>query len=160
MNLYALRKLIGETWSDHWNLINDGPQYNYNLGTINDVATVTGWHHARAVLTEDVDVALEFGMTDDPFGHRENWRADWAPFADPKVSGEYCDVFYRGALVDRVHLVSVDGGRAILPLPHHREGQWTVMDWDYTVARLVDDLTGHREFATYFENSGIYKWPA
>lgn len=160
MNLYDLRKTVAETWTDHWNLIDNGPLYNHAMGTVNDVATVTGFHNARAILLDDLDVAIEFGMPDDPFDARSNWTEDWAPFPDPKIRGEFADLFYRGALVDRVHLASVDGGRAILPLPERRDGEWITLDWPYEMARVVDDLSGSHDFVDYFARSGLRKWPA
>lgn len=116
MKFYELRKQITEAYGDYWHHINGGSQFHYDLGTVNDLASVFGYHSARAVLLNDVDIAIEYGMTDDPLD-RQAWVADWAPFPDPNVHGKYADVFYRGALVDRVHLASVDGGRAFLPAP-------------------------------------------
>jgi len=160
MRLDQIRATIIETTADHWHLINEGAQFNYNLGTINDVATVAGYHSARAILRADVDIALEFGMTDDPFGSREDWTEEWSYFADSRIAGEYVDVFYRGGLVDRVHVASVDGHRAVLPLPHRVGGSWSVLDWPYQVARVVDGLTGNHSFEDYFVRSGIKKIPA
>ena len=160
MNLHEIYKTIIDTVDDHWNVINSGPQFNYSLGTIDDVATVTGYHETRAVLIDDVDIAIEYGMSDDPFDRKKNWTEDWAPFPDKKISAEFCDIFYRGALVDRTLLAIVDGGRATLPLPTKESGQWIAMDRPYHLARLVDSFNGGREFESYFERSGITKWPA
>lgn len=60
----------------------------------------------------------------------------------------------------RIELARVDGGRATLPLPELYEGEWVAMDWPYKVAQLVDRLNGAHEFESYFERSGIRKWPA
>ncbi|GAA2023336.1 hypothetical protein GCM10009819_02570 [Agromyces tropicus] len=57
-------------------------------------------------------------------------------------------------------MASVDGGRAILPVPEHRDGQLIVMDRPYQPGRLINDITDRREFDRYFEQSKIYKWPA
>lgn len=160
MKLYEIHTTIAGTWDDHWNVLNEGPLFNYNLGTINDVATVAGFHSGRAVLLDDVDIAIEYGMSIDPFGNRGNWTESWAPFPDPNIVGEYCDIYYRGALVDRVVLASVDGGRATLPMPEKRDGKWIAMDRPYQLARLVDSFTSGREFEGYFKRSGIRKWPA
>ncbi|AWB88530.1 hypothetical protein C2138_02275 [Salinibacterium hongtaonis] len=122
--------------------------------------TVSGYHSARAVLVDDLDVSIEYGMTSDPFGSRENWTEPWSAFPDPKIRGEYCDVFYRGALVDRIHLASVDGGRATLPLPQRKDDEWVVMDWPFRVARLVDSFNNGNEFEDYVKRSGIRKLPA
>jgi hypothetical protein len=161
MHLHQLRAKIAATWDEHWNHIQGGPMFNYNLGTINDVATVAGWHSARAVLQEDVDIAIEYGMPDSAHRPNQDWVEEWSAFPDDKIRGEYADVFYRGSLVDRVHLASVDGGRAVLPLPDRREGQWIVLDWPYQVGRIVHELSCPSEsFEDYFRRSGITKWPA
>ena len=159
MKLYEIRQLITETEPDYWNVITSGPLFNYNLGNINEVATVAGWHYGRAVLIEDVDIALEYGMPAHAHA-REGWAPEWAQFPDPSASAEYCDVLYRGSIVDRVLLASVDGGRAVLPVPERREGGWIVMDWPYHLARLVDGFGGSCDFEEYFEHSEIEKWPA
>ncbi|MBT9608143.1 hypothetical protein [Microbacterium sp.] len=161
MKLHEIRQEIRESMAEYWNYIPQGPLFNYNLGNSGDQAQVFGWHDARAVLEHDVDIALEFGMSDDPFDNKENWTEEWSQFPDNKIRAFYCDVFYRGALVDRVLLASVDGHRATLPLPARRPGGgWTVEDWPYQVARVVDDLHGHRDFEDYFRRSGIEKLPA
>lgn len=160
MQLYEIWGKISESWGDGWNYIPAGPLFNYNLGTVNEVATVLGWHDARAVLQEDVDVAIEWGMSSDPFDHRREFKPEWAPFPDPAVALCYADLFYRGSLVDRVSIASVDGGRAYLPTPHRRDDQWVVMDRPYQLARLINDIAGTEEFESYFERSRIYKWPA
>lgn len=160
MKLFEIRRIISDSWDDHWNVIREGPIYSYSLGTINELATVAGYHSARAVLLDDLDISIEYGMPSDPFDTRSNWTESWSSFPDPKISGEYCDVFYRGALVDRTHLASVDGGRATLPLPQRKDDEWITMDWPYQVARLIDGLNGGHDFADYFKRSGIRRWPA
>jgi hypothetical protein len=160
VQLHEIWKTIGESWDEWWNYIPEGPLYNYNLGNSNDVANVFGWHDARAVLNEDVDIAIEWGMSADPFENRRDFTPEWAPFPDRSVSLFYADIFYRGSLVERVSLASVDGGRAYLPTPQMRDGQWITMDRPYQLARLISDIVGNTEFVSYFERSGIFKWPA
>lgn len=160
MQLHEIWDEIRKSYGEYWSYIPEGPLFNYNLGTSNGVATVYGWHDARAVLVHDVDIALEWGMSDDPFERKLDYRPAWAPFPDSVVSLFYADVFYRGSLVIRETLASVDGGRAVLPVPQTREGKLTAMDRPYQLARVIDDIMGHREFESYFERSGIYKWPA
>lgn len=158
MKLHELRSMITETWDDYWNVILEGPLYNYNLGNSGETATVAGWHSGRAVLMDDVDVAIEWGMPTSMFDRE--WKPEWSAFPDPVAHPEYCDILYRGSLVDRVEVASIDGGRAVLPIPTRRDDEWIAMDWPYHVARLVDSFSSGREFETYFERSGIRKWPA
>lgn len=160
MQLHEIWAKISESWDEWWNYIPEGPLYNYNLGTSDGIATVLGWHDGRAVLNEDVDIAIEWGMSADPFESRRDFKPDWAPFPDRSVQLCYADVFYRGSLVERVSIASVDGGRAYLPTPEWRDDRWVVMDRPYQLVRLINDITDTREFESYFERSGIYKWPA
>ncbi|MDQ0649513.1 hypothetical protein QFZ53_003709 [Microbacterium natoriense] len=160
MQLHEIWAKISESWDEWWNYIPEGPLYNYNLGTSNGGASVFGWHDARAILNEDVDIAIEWGMSEDPFENRRDYKPEWAPFPDPTAHLCYADIFYRGALVDRVLMASVDGGRAYLPAPEHKDGKLIVMDRPYQLVRLINDITGTRDFESYFERSGIYKWPA
>ncbi|TQK19110.1 hypothetical protein FBY40_1601 [Microbacterium sp. SLBN-154] len=160
MQLHEIWKEIIESHEGYWNYIPRGPLFNYNLGTSNGAAWVAGYHDARAVLLHDVDIALEFGMDSNIWQEREPAKPEWAPFADREVFFVWCDIMYRGSLVDRVELASVDGGRATLPFPEKRDGEWIVMDRPYHLARVIDDIQGGREFEEYFERSGIRKWPA
>lgn len=159
MQLHEIRKEIEDTHSDYWTQI-DGPLFRYNVGLSNDSISHVGWHETRWILNHDIDIAIEFGLATDLFGTGGDLRPEWAPFPDPSVDTMYADVFYRNALVDRVVVAYVDGGRAVLPVPKRDADRWIAMDWPYQLARLVDDLMGHREFTNYFAQSGIYKWPA
>lgn len=160
MQLHEIWAKIGESWGEWWNYLPEGPLFNYNLGNSGDEASVFGWHDARAVLIEDVDIAVEWGMSADPFENRRDYKPEWAPFADPSVAICYADIFYRGSLVERVSIASVDGGRAYLPTPKRKDDRWIVMDRPYQLVKLINDLTDSRDFEPYFERSGIYKWPA
>lgn len=160
MQLHEIWDKISESWSDWWNYLPEGPLFNYNLGTTDDAASVFGWHEARAVLIEDVDIAIEWGMSSDPFDRRSDFKPEWAPFPDESVALCYADIFYRGSLVERVSIASVDGGRAYLPTPDRKDDQWIVMDRSYQLARVINDITDTRDFESYFERSGIRKWPA
>ena len=160
MQLHEIWAKISESWGEWWNYIPQGPLFNYNLGTSNGDASVLGWHDARAVLIEDVNIAIEWGMSDDPFEHRRDYKPEWAPFADRSVHLVYADIFYAGALVERIMMASVDGGRAYLPVPKLDGDRWIVLDRPYQLVRLINDITDTDDFDSYFERSGIYKWPA
>lgn len=160
MKQYELWNLITESWDTWWTYLPEGPLFNYNLGTSNGQATVWGYHDARAVLIEDIDVAIEWGMSSDPLEHRRDFTPEWAPFPDPTVELCFADIYYRGALVERISIASVDGGRMYLPTPEKHEGSWVVMDRPYQLVRVINDITNARDFESYFERSGIYKWPA
>lgn len=160
MQLHEIWNKISESWDEWWNFIPEGPLFNYNLGTSNGTAAVLGWHDARAVLNENVNISIEWGMPEDPFENRRDYKPEWAKFPDPTAHLVYADLFYAGALVDRVLMASVDGGRAYLPVPKREGDRWVVMDRPYQLVRLISDISGSRDFDDYFKRSGIYKWPA
>lgn len=106
MDLWALRKTIGETWDEHWHTLKNGPYFHDGFG---EVESVEGHylehksHYFRSVLTSDIDVSLEFGMSLDS-DRREVTIAGFGwdfTFPDESIRREFIDIFYRGALVDR-----------------------------------------------------------
>jgi hypothetical protein len=108
-------------------------------------------HFARATYRSDVSLGLAWGL---PYEHGETWEEDWAAFPDKKIRGYWADVLWNGAPLDRVLLLLVDGGRAYLPSPPR--GSMSVHRLNYSVARLVDALSGRpTEFDSYFTRSGM-----
>ena len=78
-------------------------------------------HDERIVLTSNVDIAIEWGLTrrSDSLAERHLW-SEKAGFADPATQRSLlADVLYKGELVDRFYLVYVDGGRAYFPSPRN-----------------------------------------
>lgn len=128
-------------------------------------------HGEKAVLIDDIDVSLEWGFTWSD-GRDEDWP--WANgFPDQKAQSFWADIFYRGALVDRVRLVSVDGGRAHLPTagavrndggdpgqpaPSMASYDWYVDDWDYDVARVINSIQD-LDFHQYFRGARLKRGP-
>jgi len=107
----------------------------------------------RAVLRPDVSVSLEWGRTvTDPVA--EPWTAR---FADKHSVGLNVDVLYHGAVVFRDYLISVDGGRCILPHPKVDEARgWTATKRQEALARAVHSLAGGSyDFDDYLRRSGI-----
>jgi hypothetical protein len=80
----------------------------------------------------------------------------WLRFADPEGRRCLVDLFYMGTLVDRRSYISVDGGRASLPMPEDRGGVPTVARRDSALVRLIDSL-GNREsrYEEYFRRAGF-----
>jgi hypothetical protein len=108
-------------------------------------------HVSRAVYRANISLGLAWGL---PYEHGEPWEEQWAAFPDRNIRGYWADVLWNGAPVDRVLLLLVDGGRAYLPSPPR--GAMTVHPLNYSVARLVDALSGRQsEFESYFVRSGI-----
>lgn len=159
MELWALRKLIGESWDEHWHRLEVGPYFHDGFGSVISQEgryLEHNAHYHRAVLTSDVDVSLEFGLSlDDDRGtvSLEGYGWDFT-FPDPSIRREFIDIFYRGALVDRLLVLDVDGGRATLPIADKINGAWTVHGWEYDIVALVDSLGGNSEFKSYFDQTG------
>jgi hypothetical protein len=107
----------------------------------------------RAVFRLDLGVALEWGrMVTDPVSERWTER-----FTDKHAVGLYVDVLYFGAVVFRDYVISVDGGRCILPHPKPTDtGGWTATARQEALARTVHGLAGGSyDFDDYLQRSGI-----
>jgi hypothetical protein len=107
----------------------------------------------RAVFRLDLGVALEWGrtVTDPVF---ELWTER---FSDKHAVGLYVDVLYYGAVIFRDYVISVDGGRCILPHPKFDDsGGWTATARQEALARTVHGLAGGSyDFDDYMQRSGI-----
>jgi len=75
-------------------------------------------HASEAFLKEDPRLRItnrsdDYGVQNSQFVER------WAnSFPDPKAVGYWYDVTYDHALIERVILIGVDGGRCLLPIPN------------------------------------------
>jgi len=88
------------------------------------------------VYLEDVNLRMEskHGEEDE---HVDDFREPWAnKFPDSRARSYYVNVYYGATLIERVILVTVDGGRARLPLP--RIGSLSVPELNLAVARVFD----------------------
>jgi hypothetical protein len=178
VQLFELEKIFEETSSVHWEVITGGPTFlhGYRVGGSQNEARISGVeeHYSVAVLRADIDLRIAWGYDPD-FGRREEYSYfKEHTFADPAVSTELGDVFYRGALVQRHWLLSVDGSRALLPMPtaRHKDGASLISedpnDYEQFVtqrqvnfARLVNDLReSYADFEEYLRRSGFVVDPA
>ena len=57
---------------------------------------------------------------------------------DKHAIGYWYDLLYDGAFIDRQILVSVDGGRALIPPP--KPGTTEISVWNYHFAKIHDTL--------------------
>ncbi|HHF0511916.1 TPA: hypothetical protein ACPHTW_004591 [Vibrio antiquarius] len=92
----------------------------------------------RAKYTED-------GIQNDDF--REAW-ANCHP--NSRAVGYWYELYYDGAFIDRILLVSVDGARAIIPPPCIDTGK--IQRYEYSIAK-IHDVTGTVD--EYIERSGL-----
>ena len=108
-----------------------------------------------AVNKDDVNLRLVMKHTGEGV-QREDFKADWANrHPDPSATGYWCDIYYCSTHVSRTILVSVDGGRALLPVPRQEgaEGKLTeVLLYDYRIAQIFDSLGTLDE---YMRRSGL-----
>ncbi|SDW92447.1 hypothetical protein [Nitrosomonas oligotropha] len=102
-----------------------------------------------AVNKRDVNLRLVMNYLDE--GKQcDDFQEDWANrHPDRHATGYWCDTYYGSTHVARNILVSVDGGRAMLPLPRQRgiDGKITeVLPFDYRIAQIFDSLGSLDEY--------------
>lgn len=151
MNLGELRDTIANSGTADWRRIEGGPVYRDRFVHWESPANGTSGievhsHSSAAVYQPDIDLTLAYGM--DAPGATRQPSFTWATFPDPDVSIHIADVFWRGALVDRVDFVYVDGGRCILPIGDGHQGL-RITRYGYAVARLLDSLENGDRFEEY-----------
>ena len=81
-----------------------------------------------------------------PYGEPRDFNEEWATnHADSKAQTSEYEVRYGGSVICRKMLVSVDGGRATLPMP--RRNTTIIPKKDYNFAQIVapDDLDEYIE---------------
>ena len=89
-----------------------------------------------SVLRADVDLRIEQQHNDEEDPLRD-FHEEWANcHPDPSAHRVFFTIYYRATPVHRFMLVSVDGGRALLPLPEVRTRN--VRRERYELARAVD----------------------
>ena len=85
-----------------------------------------------------------------------NFTALWAnKYPDPKAIGYWCNLYNESTLIERFILVSVDGGRAMLPVPranNNKQHPLQITELDYKVAQIHDSL---KTLSQYFGWSGL-----
>jgi hypothetical protein len=109
---------------------------------------INDWEHQSindktiARYKRDVNLRFEINYTGDGI-QQKDFQEEWAnSHPDPKARGYWCDLYYNQSLIERFVLVSVDGGRAMLPIPKEGGiGYWDqVLLLDYKVAEIHDAL--------------------
>jgi hypothetical protein len=123
MTLQALMERVITSQREDWHTINcfgadRGPAYRDRFTFWSKLNGQSGVleaesHDIVAVYMPDVSITLAWGLR-----HIDDFEEEWAnKFSEPHASSFYVDVFYNNALIFRDICVSVDGGRATLPLP-------------------------------------------
>ena len=118
-----------------------------NLHTLTQtISSTTGhdWHDCFIetnaapikVLIADLSIRLVSGAE-----HNANFKEAWANnFADPMASSDYVEVHLNGAAVDALVLVSVDGGRCLIPMPQS-QSNLSISRYHYAIALAFNDQT-------------------
>jgi hypothetical protein len=160
MNFWELRGVIQKSDSSEWRKVDEGPTYrsrfaaSYGPGQEN-FRLEEDSHHTVAVYIPDVDITIAYGMGED-FPHADRsgeidrhfaWMENFADKSGFKICR--ADIFWRGSLVDRTDYILVDGYRAALPIGGGHDGL-DITEFDRDIARLVDEIDGHREFNSYY----------
>jgi hypothetical protein len=160
-----------EWWSEPCWGARSGPSYHYQPEfwelIDGDTNVLKMKEHSNvAAYKPDVSITIAWGLK-----FLDDFKEEWAnKFPDPHASGGYLDVFYNNALVFRDVYVTVDGGRAKLPLP--------TIKWDekekkilalnvpkrrYHFIKLLDSLEYISQYDSYFQRAGFTvideNWP-
>lgn len=114
-------------------------------------------HGARSITSYTGDSNLRFEIDYTSEGTQsDNFQEPWANrHPDSRATGYWCRLYYGSSLIAQYVLVSVDGGRAMLPLPSlgpDREHPGPVAILAYKVARIHDFLGSLDE---YMRRSGL-----
>lgn len=170
MRLDEIRTLISKSDQDDWEKIGcwgagSGPSYLESFSVWTGPSKTWGLdvesHSVIAVFRDDVDLRIAWGWDPDDAADHRNLYFPWQEkLPDSKVTRFYADVFWRGALVDRMMMLSVDGGRAYMPLgrPKYEDKEWiteVVPDWEYKFTRLVHSFEHTDSYETYFQRVGF-----
>ena len=157
MTLQNLISIVISSHPNDWNRINcdaGGPCYcdrfhSAETESGQSYLTVTS-HSDIAIFMPHLSISLAFG-----YEWRQDFKEHWAnKFLEPFASGCFLDLLYSGVLVFRTHYVSVDGGRAYLPLP--RSSDQLIVPANYAqLICLLDHLRGISDFERYFKQAGF-----
>ena len=135
MDLDSALSIVRQGQYDEWNVINDA--YPIVAAYKPDLNLTISWGRARS----------------------DHFAEPWATkFADSHATSSYLEVYFASALVFRTFYVTVDGGRADLPVPSERDGILTVSREDDALIRAISTLQGPQRlemYDEYFRRAGI-----
>lgn len=105
----------------------------------------------EAFLKEDPRLRISVRYDEDGIQQKDFTESWMTAFADPTASCYWFDLSYDHALIDRFILVSVDGGKAELPLPE--PGSLHIDPLNYKVAQIFDE---HNTLEEYMSKAGLH----
>jgi hypothetical protein len=161
------RVVTNSTRSD-WNVIlcwgsGSGPSYRDQLivwtsGQSDFRNLEVKSHSLVAVYKPDLTISMAFGLESN-----DEFVEPWANrFPDPNASSHYIDFFFGSNLIHRGLYVSVDGGRADLPLPRphyskidHKLERVTITTKQDSFFRLFNQFEAQKDYDSYRERAGF-----
>lgn len=156
------------TTPDDWNRItcwgvHGGPSYlnawDSVIGGSDDLnprVELIGSHPMRAALKADLSIGIAWGL-EGMNDFKEPWHAS---LPDPGAASRYVDFFYNGNLVERMLYVTVDGGRANVPIPHRDfdgddvKAYW-ITRWEHDFFKTLNALESTYDFDDYLRRVGF-----
>ena len=131
----------------HNHILRSNPKTDWHANSLSWKSTVT----YRA----DVNLRIEINYNDEGI-QQKNFVEPWANcFPDKSATGYWCDIYFGLSHIERTILVSVDGGRAMLPIPREQDvigKNIVVKPFDYKMAEIFDSLD---TLYQYFQRSGL-----
>jgi hypothetical protein len=133
------------------------PSRDNILGVILKSDARSDWHRSspgsRSVTSYVHDSNLRFEIDYTRAGTQtDDFQEPWATrHPDPRATGYWCQLYYGASLIGQYVLVSVDGGRAMLPLPSlgaDRQHPGPVTILEYKIAEIHDSLATLKEYMT------------
>lgn len=132
----------------------------FNETVDEQIVTNVDKHGNYAAYARDLSISLAWGLGTENKALKESWTQ---VFDDKNAHLYFLDFFYNGALVHRETVVSVDGGRCVLPLPKQVVDERdptkvvelqtsAVLD---SILRLVNSLFTRYDYDEYMSRSGI-----
>lgn len=151
MDLYTIQHelIAGDRDAEDWHVIRGrGPigyhhAWTYGTGPGREpYSYVSSDHHGHAVCRLEPCLTMSWGMDRDD--DARNLTFSWTEeFVDQAVRASLVDFFWNNALIDRVTLLSRDGGHGLKPFVG--EVNRTVTDFELAVANLVHGLNNAAE---------------
>ncbi len=121
-------------------------------------------YSSLAVYKNDVNLRLIIEYSDEGIQCR-NFKEEWANrHPDPHATGYWCKIYYGSSYISRSILVSVDGGRALLPVPMQKgidEKLSEVLPFNYRIAQIFDSMKSLDQYmfrsklTIAFSNGGV-----
>lgn len=120
----------------------------------------TDWDHTNngkqiAIYKNNVNLRIEINYNKEGI-QRENFVAPWAnKHPDKNATGYWCDIYFNLSHIYRMILVSVDGGRAMLPSPTEEDAKGDfliVKPFDFKIAEIFQSS---KELYDYMRRSGL-----